>query len=169
MNTNYFGAYYKVEGIFNAEGDYRDKQPILHGAPRLHYIKCTDDIYYIRLVKDDIYDPKGEFICDVTVWTADEQEMVLNFLNGSDDLSVFHPVTQQIIQYDLSLGIDRETIIDTRAGIMLSSFLGFVPSHVFMIYPELQNPTIINIDGEDIEIPKFNNGSWYLLDNPEFL
>lgn len=166
----YFGAYYHCPTTFQGEpGDYRNGQPILHGAPRLHYIKCSDDVYYIRLAKDLIHDPKGEFICDTTVWTADDENNALDFVNGNEDLSVFHPITQAIIQTDIEKNIDREDILESRVGIMIQSFLGFVPEHVFMVKPELAIVDNVNIEGETINIPRFNPGSWYLMDNHEFL
>lgn len=168
-SISYFGAYYSCPNVFQGEaGDYRNGQPILHGAPRLHYIKCSDDVYYVRVAKDYIYDPKGEFICDTTIWAADDETNALAFVNGGD-LTSFHPVTQIILSMDIEAGIDREDILEMRAGIMMQSFLGFVPDHVFMVRPELAIPDIINIDGEDVEISRFSPGSWYSIDNPEFL
>ena len=78
-------------------------------------------------------------------------------LNG--DKSKFHPVTQQIIFMDEAQGLDREQIIERRAGIMTSEFLGFVPEHVFMIRPELSGYDEIDIDGETINIPRFKPGN----------
>lgn len=165
----YFGAYYLCPNVFNGEaGDYRNGQPILHGAPRLHYIKCSADVYYIRLAKDFIFDSKGEFICDTTVWTADDETNALNFMNGGD-LTSFHPVTQMILGMDLEAGIDREDILESRAGIMMQSFLGFVPEHVFMVRPELGVVDEVEVEGETVQVPRFNPGSWYGADNPEFL
>lgn len=166
---SYFGAYYHCPTIFQGEpGDYRNGQPILHGAPRLHYIKCSDDVYYVRLAKDFIFDPKGEFICDTTVWTADDESNALNFVNGGG-LDAFHPVTQMILAADLEDGLDREDILESRAGIMMQSFLGFIPEHVFMVRPELAGSDEIEVEGETVEIPRFKAGSWYATDNPEFL
>lgn len=168
-SISYFGAYYHCPEIFQGEpGDYRNGQPILHGAPRLHYIKCSDDVYYVRLAKDYIYDPKGEFMCDTTVWTADDETNALEFVNGGD-LSAFHPVTQAILAADLEAGIDREDILEGRAGIMMKSFLGFVPDHVFMVRPDLAGFDTFEFEGKMIESPRFHPSNWYMLDNPEFL
>lgn len=169
---DYFGAYYHCPKTFtnpDDPNDYRNGQPILHGTPRLHYIKCTDDVYYVRLAKDFIFDPKGEFICDTTIWIADDETNALNFVNGSDDLSHFHPVAQTILQADLDAGLSREDILEIRAGIMMQSFLGFVPAHVFMARPELAIIDNIEVDGETISVSRFNTGNWYSMDNPEFL
>jgi len=165
----YFGAYYHCPDIFNGDpGDYRNGQPILHGAPRLHYIKCSDDVYYVRLAKDFIHDPNGEFICDTTVWAADDETNALNFVNGGG-LDAFHPVTQMILGMDLEAGLEREDILELRAGIMMQSFLGFVPQHVFMVRPELAGADSIETEDGPIQVNKFNPGSWYELDNQEFM
>ena len=173
---DYFGAYYHCPNVFQGEaGDYRNGQPILHGAPRLHYIKCTDDVYYVRLAKDYLeHDKHGEFACDTTVWTVDDEINAMSFVNGNDDLSVFHPVTQMILGMDLEAGIDREDILEARAGIMMQSFLGFVPQHVFMVRHELgvvDEVEVINDDGvvTVLNIEHFNSGNWYSIDNPEFI
>ena len=167
--TSYFGAYYHCPATFQDEaGDYRNGQPILHGAPRLHYIKCSDDVYYVRLAKDFIFDPKGEFICDTTVWTADDETNALAFVNGGT-FEAFHPVTQAILASDLEAGIEREDTLEARAGIMMQAFLGFVPAHVFLVLPSLAESDSVEVDDETVEVPRFNPGSWYTLDNPEFL
>ena len=167
-SISYFGAYYHCPAAFQGDpGDYRNGQPILHGAARLHYIKCSDDVYYIRLAKDYIYDPKGEFICDTTVWAGDETN-ALAFVNGGG-LNAFHPVTQAILAADLEAGLDREDILETRAGIMMQSFLGFVPEHVFLVRPDLAGSAEVEVDGEVAQIPRFHAGSWYKYDNPEFM
>ena len=167
---DYFGAYYHCPNVFQGEaGDYRNGQPIMHGAPRLHYIKCANDVYYIRLAKDYLeYDIHGEFACDTTVWTSDDETNALNFVNGGN-LAAFHPVTQIILDGDLEAGIDREDIIEARAGIMMQSFLGFVPQHVFMVRPEFAGSMTIETEEGPVQVSNFNPGSWYSLDNPEFL
>lgn len=168
---DYFGAYYHCPETFtnpDDPNDYRNGQPILHGAPRLHYIKCANDVYYVRLAKDFIFDPKGEFICDTTIWIADDETNALNFVNGGE-LDAFHPVTQMILAADLETGLNREDILEIRAGIMMQSFLGFVPAHVFMVWPELAGSDEIEVDGGTVEIPRFRPGSWFVTDNPEFL
>ena len=166
----YFGAYYHCPATFQGDpGDYRNGQPILHGAPRLHYIQCSDDIFYVRLAKDYLkHDKAGEFMCDATVWTADDETNALEFVNGGT-LEAFHPVTQAILAADLEAGIEREDILESRAGIMMQSFLGFIPEHVFLARPELAGSDEIEVDGEVVEVPGFRPGSWYLSDNPEFL
>lgn len=172
-NDQPFGAFYSVTETFNDLADFRHGQPILYGAPRLHAIECAPGVYYIRLAKDpegkllDI-DRKGEFICDFTLMSADSQALALNYMQ-TGDISGFHPVTQMILSVDELNGLDRETIIETRAGIMSAEFLGFVPTHVFMVRPELAGSDSIEVDGETVEVPRFNPGSWYLGDNPEFL
>lgn len=167
---SYFGAYYHCHSIFQGEpGDYRNGQPILHGTPRLHYIKCTDDVYYVRLAKDYLeHDKHGEFICDSTVWSTDDETNALNFVNGGE-LDAFHPVTQMILAADLEAGLEREDILELRAGIMMQSFLGFVPQHVFTVRPELAGADSLETEDGFIQVNKFNPGSWYELDNPEFM
>ena len=169
---DYFGAYYHCPETFtnpDDPNDYRNGQPILHGTPRLHYIKCTDDVYYVRLAKDYLeHDKHGEFACDTTVWTADDEINAMSFVNGSDDLTNFHPVTQAILQADLDAGLSREDILEIRAGIMMQSFLGFAPAHVFMTRPELAGADEVEIEGETISVLRFNPGNWYLIDNPEY-
>ena len=169
---DYFGAYYHCPETFtnpDDPNDYRNGQPILHGTPRLHYIKCTNDVYYVRLAKDYLeHDKHGEFACDTTVWTADDEINAMSFVNGNDDLSVFHPVTQAILRADLDANIPREDILEARAGIMMQSFLGFVSAHVFMTRPELAGADEVEIEGETISVPRFNPGNWYLIDNPEY-
>ena len=169
-SISYFGAYYSCPNVFQGEaGDYRNGQPILHGAARLHYIKCSDDVYYVRLAKDYLeHDKQGEFMCDATVWTEDDETNALAFVNGAE-LDSFHPVTQAILAADLETGLDREDILETRAGIMMQSFLGFVPAHVFMQRPELSGTTVVETEDGPVQINNFNTGSWYMLDNPEFM
>lgn len=169
-----FGAYYKITETFQGDpSDYRNGQPILYGSPRLHYIQCAADVYYIRLAKDpdgklfDV-DLHGEFLCDFRLDSADEQPAAMAYLM-SGDKSGLHPVTQQIITADEAAGLDRDQIIELRAGIMSTEFLGFVPDHVFMVRPELaESDEVVTEDGV-VSVPRFNPGSWYLLDNPEFL
>jgi len=169
-----FGGYYKIAKTFQGEpGDYRNGQPILYGSPRLHYIQCGADVYYIRLAKDQegalfIIDLQGEFVCDFRLDAADEQPAAMAYLM-SGDKSGLHPVTQQIITADEAQGIDRERILELRAGIMSVEFLGFVPAHVFMVRPDLEGSDEVVIEDGVVSIPRFNHGSWYLIDNPEFL
>lgn len=169
-----FGSYYKITETFQGEsGDYRSGQPILYGSPRLHYIQCAADVYYIRLAKDlsdkllDI-DLAGEFLCDFRLDAADEQPAAMAYLM-SGDKSGLHPVTQQIIAADEAQGLDREQILERRAGIMSQEFLGFVPTHVFMVRPELAGCDEVVTEDGVVPVPRFNPGSWHQLDNPEFL
>ena len=60
-------------------------------------------------------------------------------------------------------------VIERRAGIMTVEFLGFVPAHVFMVRPELALSDEIEVDGEAVSVPRFQPGSWYVEDNPEFV
>jgi len=168
----HFGAYYTITTIFNDPTDYRHNQPILYGSPRLHYIKCALDVYYIRLAKDpeekllDI-DLKGEYLCDFQLDSVDGQTLALTYLLTGDK-SGLHPVTQQTLEMDEAQGLDREHVINLRAGILSAEFLGFVPAHVFMVRPELIGSDEVVVEGEIINIPRFNGGSWWQLDNPEF-
>ena len=169
-----FGAYYSILEVFNGDpGDYRNGQPILYGSPRLHYIRCAPGVYYIRLAKDlqeqlfDI-DVQGEFLCDFSLGSVDEQSLALAYLNTGDK-SGLHPVVQQIVTMDEANGLDREQVLNLRAGIMSKEFLGFVPSHVFMVRPELALSDTIETEDGPIEMPRFDGGSWFHLDNPEFL
>lgn len=170
---NYFGAYYAIGQTLNKEGDYFHGFPVLYGSPRLHYIKCAHDVYYIRLAKDpqekllDI-DTKGEFLCDFRLDSADGQTLALGYML-TGDTSGLHPVTQQIIAMDEVEGLDREHVIERRAGIMTAEFLGFTPDHVFMVRPDLAGADEIEVEGETVSVPRFNGGSWYADDNPEFL
>jgi len=168
----HFGAYYTIASTFNDPADYRYGQPILYGSPRLHYIKCSPDVYYIRLAKDpgekllDI-DLKGEFLCDFQLDSVDGQTLALDYLLTGDK-SGLHPVTQQIVSIDEGLGFAREEVLNLRAGIMSTEFLGFVPNHVFMIRPDLAGSDEVEVEGETVSIPRFDGGSWFPLDNPEF-
>lgn len=169
-----FGGYYKIAETFHGEsGDYRNDQPILYGSPRLHYIQCAADVYYIRLAKDlqgklfDI-DLQGEFICDFRLDAADDQPAAMEYLTTGNK-SGFHPVTQQIIADDEAQDMDREQIFELRAGIMSVEFLGFVPDHVFMVRPELARSDEVESEDGVVSVSRFNPGSWYLMDNPEFL
>ena len=47
--------------------------------------------------------------------------------------------------------------------------MGFTPEHVFAVRPDLAESDEIEVDGETVSVPRFQPGSWYLLDNPEFL
>lgn len=176
ISYQHFGAYYKIDTVFNNPddlSDYRNGQPILYGAHRMHYIKCTDDVYYIRLAKDLddkllTIDMNGEFLCDFTVFSADNQATALSYML-TGDTSGLHPVTQMIVAGDEAFGIDAEDILTLRGGIMTAEFLGFVPEHVFMARPDLSGSDEIEVDGETVQAPRFNPGSWYASDNPEFL
>ena len=176
ISYQHFGAYYKIDTVFtnpDDPNDYRNGQPVLYGAPRMHYIKYTDDVYYIRLAKDlddklITIDTKGEFLCDFTVFSADNQAAALAYML-TGDTSGLHPVTQMIVAGDEAFGLSREQVIERRAGIMTSEFLGFTPAHVFMVKPELAGSDEIEVEGEVVEIPRFRPGSWYADDNPEFM
>ena len=168
-----FGAYYAIAETLDKPGDYFHGAPILYGSPRLHYIQCAPGVYYIRLAKDpteallDI-DKSGEFICDFRLDSADGQTLALTYLL-TGDTSGFHPVTQAIIAGDEAAGLNREAVIERRAGIMTAEFLGFVPDHVFLVQPDLAGSDEIEVDGETVNVPRFQPGSWYMVDNPEFL
>jgi hypothetical protein len=169
-----FGSYYSITKIFQGEpNDWRNGQPILYGAPRMHYIKCTDDIYYIRLAKDpedkllDI-DTRGEYLCDFTLASLESQTLAMQYMQTGDKAG-FHPVTQAILVADEQSSQDYAEIAERRGGIMTVEFLGFVPDHVYMIRPELAGFDEVDIEGEIIKTPKFNPGNWCFLDNPEFL
>jgi len=168
-----FGAYYTITETFNDPSDYRHGQPILYGSPRLHYIRCSQDVFYIRLAKDpaeallDI-DKAGEFLCDFRLDSADGQALALTYMLTGDK-SGFHPVTQAAIAADEAEGFDREAVIERRAGIMSTEFLGFCPQHVFDVLPELALFDEIETEDEIINIPRFDGGSWWTLDNPEFM
>lgn len=168
-----FGAYYRISAIYDNPGDYFHGFPILYGSPRLHYIKCAPGVYYIRLAKDlgeklfDI-DTKGEFLCDFSLGSVDEQSLAIAYLTTGEK-SGLHPVVQQIITMDEANGLDHEQVLNLRAGIMSKEFLGFVPTHVFMVMPELSDTDVVETEDGPIEIPRFNGGSWYADDNYEFL
>ena len=166
---DFFGAYYSIINTFDDPTDYRHGQPTLYGAPRLHYIQCAPDVYYIRLAKDEMEnDTQAEFVCDMTLWSADNQPAAYQYMMTGDK-SELHPVTQAIIAQDEVSGIDTEDIVEMRAGIMTTEFLGFVPGHVFMVRPELAGNNEIEMEGETVIVPRFAPGSWYDLDNPEFI
>lgn len=167
-----FGAYYAIAETLDKPGDYLHGAPILYGSPRLHYIQCAPGVYYIRLAKDDAerlldIDKSGEFICDFRLDSADGQTLALTYMLAGDT-SGFHPVTQQIVAADEDAGLDREQVIERRAGIMTAEFLGFVPEHVFTVRPELAGADEVVVDGAMVSVPRFRPGSWYHLDNPEF-
>lgn len=168
-----FGAYYRISSTYDKPGDYFHGFPVLYGSPRLHYIQCAPGVYYIRLAKDideklfDI-DIKGEFLCDFSLGSVDEQSLALAYL-ATGDKSGLHPVVQQIITMDEAKGMDREQVLNLRAGIMSKEFLGFVPAHVFMVMPDLDGVDVVETEGGPIEVQRFDGGSWYEFDNPEFL
>lgn len=176
-----FGAYYSITETFvNPEdsSDWRNGQPILYGAPRMHYIKCCEGVYYIRLAKDledkllNI-DTKGEFLCDFTLASADSQALAMAYMQTGDK-SGMHPVTQMILAMDEAVDDpvdepDYEEILTRRGGITTAEFLGFVPAHVFMVRPDLAVVDEIEVDGETVRVPRFDPGSWHGMDNPEFL
>ena len=170
---SYFGGYYKITATHNDPSDYRHGQPILYGSPRLHYIQCALDVYYIRLAKDpeerllDI-DTKGEFLCDFRLDSADGQILALTYMQ-TGDVSGLHPITQAIIGMDEAAGLSREQVIERRAGIMTAEFLGFIPDHVFAVRPDLDGVDEIGVGDETVAVPRFKPGSWYPIDNPEFL
>ena len=139
----YFGAFYACD---NGE---------LWGAKRLHYVQCAPNVCYVRMAKEEIeQDVRAEFVCDMTPYAADSQPGALLFV-ATGDISSFHPITQAIIQHDLSTGISREDIVTLRAGIMATEFLGFCPEHVFVMRPELRGSE------------EFRADVWWEIDNPE--
>ena len=169
----HFGAYYDIAQTLDKPGDYFHGAPILYGSPRLHYIQCAPGVFYIRLAKDEQerlldIDTHGEFLCDFRLDSADGQTLALTYML-TGDTSGFHPVTQAIIVADESEGLDRETIIEKRAGIMTAEFLGFTPAHEFEVRPDLAGADEIVVDGETVSVPRFRPGSWYVEDNPEFM
>ena len=170
---SHFGAYYAITETFDDPSDYRHGQPVLYGSPRLHYIRCSQDVFYIRLAKDltekllDI-DHHGEFLCDFRLDSTDGQTLALGYML-TGDTSGFHPVTQAIIAADEAAGLDREQIIERRAGIMSAEFLGFTPQHVFEMRPDLAGADEVVVDGQIVDIPRFRPGSWFADDYPEFL
>ena len=169
----HFGAYYTTTKTFNDPADYRHGQPVLYGAPRLHYIRCSEDVFYIRLAKDTMerlldVDRYGEFLCDFRLDSADYQTLSLAYML-TGDVSGLHPVTQAIIAMDEATGLDREQVIERRAGIMTAEFLGFTPNHVFTVRPDLAGADEDFVDGQIVEVPRFRVGSWFTDDNPEFL
>ena len=169
----HFGAYYAIASTLDKTGDYLHGAPILYGSQRLHYIQCAPGVYYIRLAKDpaeallDI-DKAGEFLCDFRLDSADGQTLAMTYML-TGDTSGMHPVTQAIIAQDEAAGLEREDIIERRAGIMTAEFLGFTPAHVFMVRPDLAGADEIEVDGETVSATRFQQGSWHLEDNPEFM
>lgn len=113
-------------------------------------------------------DLQGEFLCDFRLDAADQQLAATAYLM-SGNKSGLHPAAQQIITADEAQGLDREQILERRAGIMSTEFLGFVPDHVFMVRPEFAGSDEVVIEDGVVFVPRFNPGSWYLMDNPEFL
>lgn len=168
-----FGAFYAIASTLNKPDDYFHGFPILYGSARLHSIQCAPGVWYVRLAKDEAealldIDKAGEFLCDFTLDSADKQVAAFTYM-ATGDTSGFHPVTQQIIAMDEYNELGREEIIERRAGIMTSEFLGFTPEHVLLVLPDLAGSDSIEVDGEMVSVPRFSPGSWYLLDNPEFL
>lgn len=169
----HFGAYYAIAETLDKPGDYFHGAPILYGSPRLHYIQCAPGLYYIRLAKDhaeallDI-DKAGEFLCDFRLDSVDRQLTAQDYLLAGDK-SGLHFVTQALIAQDEADGLAREQVIERRAGIMTSEFLGFTPEHVFEVRPELAVADEVVVDGETVSVPRFRPGNWYVEDNSEFL
>lgn len=164
---DYFGAFYSTP----AHDD--DGLPILWGAARQHSEQRNAPVSYVRLAFEipsqlNTDDQAGEFIADMTVWSADGQKNMLAFV-ATGDVSSFHPVTQAMIAQDLAHGLTREEIVDKRALIMSPEFLGFCPQHVFMVRPELAGSDEIEVDGETVSVPRWRPGGWWALDNPEFV
>lgn len=166
ITYEYFGAFYAISEVI-------DGQPVLYGTRRREAFQCAPSIWYIRLAKDlsDALlnvDLKGEFICDFTLASADSQALAMGYMmTGAKE--GFHPITQAILAQDEANGMDRETILATRAGIMTAEFRGFVPDHVFMSHPELAGTRTIETESGPVEDPIFKPCDWYLTDNPEFL
>ena len=175
IDYQHFGSFYSITETFQGEpNDWRNGQPILYGAPRMHFIKCCEGVYYIRLAKDLndkllSIDTKGEFLCDFTLASADSQAIAMQYMQTGDK-SGMHPVTQMILATDETADEpDYEEILTRRGGITTAEFLGFVPAHVFMVRPELALTDEIEVEGETVQVPRFDGGSWYGYDNPEFL
>ena len=166
---DYFGAYYSCSNTLDKPGDYFHGSPVLYGAPRLHFIQCAPDVFYIRLAKDEMdNDTAAEFVCDMTLWSADNQPAAYKYMMTGDK-SGLHPVTQAIITQDEAAGVNTEDVVEMRAGIMTTEFLGFVPNHAFMVRPDLVGSVTIETEEGPVEDPIFKSGNWYLIDNPEFL
>ena len=165
ITYEYFGAFYAITEVI-------DGQPVLHGTRRREAFECAPGVWYIRLAKD-LHDAllnidlKGEFLCDFTLASADSQALAMGYMMTGEK-SGFHPVTQAILAMDEYNGLDRETIIETRAGIMTAEFLGFVPAHVFMVRPDLAGSVTIETEEGPVDDPIFKPVDWYRIDNPEF-
>lgn len=176
LDYQFFGAYYSIAETFtnpDDPNDWRNGQPILYGAPRMHYIKCCEGLYYIRLAKDlsDALlniDTKGEFLCDFTLVSLESQELAIDYMSTGNKTGM-HPVTQAILTMDEQHTQDYAEILELRGGITTVEFLGFTPQHVFMVKPELAIEDDVEVDGEIYKVSRFNPGSWYGMDNPEFL
>lgn len=164
---DYFGAFYSTL----THDD--DGLPILWGAARQHSEQRNAPVSYVRLAFEippqlNTNDPSGEFVADMTVWSADTQQSMLAFV-ATGDVTSFHPVTQAMIAQDEADGLTREQVIERRAGIMTAEFLGFVPAQVFEVRPELAGADEVVVDGETVSVPRFRPGNWHVEDNPEFL
>ena len=174
IDYQHFGAFYSITDVFQGEpGDWRNGQPILYGAPRMHFIKCCEGVYYIRLAKDLqdkllTTDTNGEFLCDFTLASADSQAIAMSYMMVGDK-SGLHPVTQAIVGMDEYNEMGREDVLTLRGGIMTAEFMGFVPAHVFMVRPDLAGSDETEVEGETVMVPRFDGGSWYAMDNQEFL
>lgn len=141
-------------------------------TPFRYYTPESPGVCYIRLAKDERdqleHDRHGEFRCDFTLESAESQTLAMSYLT-TGDVSGLHPVTQGIIAYDESRLLDRETILEMRAGIMSAEFLGFTPKHVFMVRPELEGVEIDIVDGENVYNKLFQCSDQWMKDNPEWI
>ena len=62
---------------------------------------------------------------------------------GSPDFSLIHPVAALLVGQDLADGLAPEDIVEKRAAVLVSEFLGFSPEHVALVKPELfEEPSV---------------------------
>lgn len=78
--------------------------------------------------------------------------------NFPPDTSVLHPAARYLVELDIAAGLGPEEIIERRAAIIVSEFLGFEPAHVAMVRPELFAMRTETIDGVEVETCDWRGG-----------
>lgn len=151
-----FDAYYHISKVV-------DGIPVLFGAKKECAVQVAPDVWLIRQAKDYLgnTDMQAVVMADFTPLAADPEQSAFAWAmlnNFTPDTSVLHPAARYLVELDISEGFDAEQIIERRAAIIVSEFLGFEPAHVAMVRPELFAMRTETIDGIEVETCDWRGG-----------
>lgn len=151
-----FDAYYRIDTVV-------DGLPVLFGARKECAVQVAPDVWLVRQAKDYLGDTDlmSGVMADFSLGAADPEYSVFawSMLNNfPPDTSVLHPAARYLVELDIAAGLGPEEIIERRAAIIVSEFLGFEPAHVAMVRPELFAMRTETIDGVEVETCDWRGG-----------